>query len=451
MAPAEVQKTHGTNATNEANATNATTQVHGARSAVKPGSKAHAARTALPPAVLQAAPLLFVREWIVVALLIFGGCCSNVYTLEVLVRSAPQSGNLITFAQFLLVALEGLASNIEFNAPDRAKQPASSQPISHSDAAKSDSHHEASGFVAAVDAAIAASSSPPASTAVAPTGRWRFPLRLRKRVIPLSRWMMMVALFSSVSVLTNYALRFSISMPVHIIFRSGSLLVSMIMSWLLFNKRFSREQVAGVVMVTIGIILSTMRSSSSSSTADDAPFLEWMTGIAVLTLALVLSCFLGQVQQQTYTHYGKQWREGLFYTHALSLPLFLFFYSDLVKQVADYNASPMVSVGDMIAPWLAGKLSRMLWKLLGGDFLRSVYVPQLWLYLSWNVATQYICISGVHKLSSMSTAVTLNLILTVRKFISLLLSVILFNNPFTTQNWIGAITVFIGTLHNIFD
>ncbi|KAL2919613.1 golgi uridine diphosphate-N-acetylglucosamine transporter [Polyrhizophydium stewartii] len=361
----------------------------------------------LPPVVLAAAPLLFVREWVVVGLLIFGGCCTNVYTLEVLVKSAPQSGNLITFAQFLLVALEGLISNLEF------------------------------GRGGAAD-----------------SGRPVWPVRLRKRVIPMSRWLGMVVLFLVVSILNNYALGFSISMPVHIIFRSGSLLVSMLLSWGLFKKSFSHSQIFGVVLVTIGIVLATLRTSSSGpSTTPDAPASVWLTGILVLTLALVLACFLGQMQQHTYTQYGQQWREGLFYTHALALPAFLLFAGDLRRQIQDYNASPLVSVGDMIAPWLPGVLSRSLWRLLGGDALRQVFVPQMWIYLTWNVLTQYVCISGVHKLSSMATAVTLNLasfaahaVLTVRKFVSLILSVMLFNNTFTTQNWIGAAAVFIGTL-----
>nr|KAJ3421594.1 hypothetical protein HK105_002994 [Polyrhizophydium stewartii] len=325
----------------------------------------------LPPVVLAAAPLLFVREWVVVGLLIFGGCCTNVYTLEVLVKSAPQSGNLITFAQFLLVALEGLISNLEF------------------------------GRGGAAD-----------------SGRPVWPVRLRKRVIPMSRWLGMVVLFLVVSILNNYALGFSISMPVHIIFRSGSLLVSMLLSWGLFKK----SQIFGVVLVTIGIVLATLRTSSSGpSTTPDAPASVWLTGILVLTLALVLACFLGQMQQHTYTQYGQQWREGLFYTHALALPAFLLFAGDLRRQIQDYNASPLVSVGDMIAPWLPGVLSRSLWRLLGGDALRQVFVPQMWIYLTWNV-------------------------LTVRKFVSLILSVMLFNNTFTTQNWIGAAAVFIGTL-----
>jgi solute carrier family 35 (UDP-xylose/UDP-N-acetylglucosamine transporter), member B4 len=56
------------------------------------------------------------------------------------------------------------------------------------------------------------------------------------------------------------------------------------------------------------------------------------------------------------------------------------------------------------------------------------------------------CISGVHKLSSIATSVTLNLVLTIRKFISLVVSVIVFKNPFLFGNWVGSVCVFIGTV-----
>ncbi|KAJ1330288.1 hypothetical protein BSLG_009424 [Batrachochytrium salamandrivorans] len=262
-------------------------------------------RPHLPAAVLAAAPMLFIREWVLLGLLIFGGCCSNVYTLELLVRSAPTSGNLITFVQFLLVSVEGLISNLEFTPTSQVGSPAG---------------RDDSSWIAT----------------------WRFPLRLRPRVIPLQKWLLIVAFFLGVSVLNNYALGFSISMPVHIIFRSASLWVS-------------------------------------------------------------------QLQQSTYQEYGQQWREGLFYTHVLGLPAFIFLYKDLWSQILVYSESPLVSIGDSIAPWLPGVISRTLWETLGGNLLRQIYIPELWLYLLGNVATQYICISGVHKLSSMASAVSLHL------------------------------------------
>ena len=40
-------------------------------------------------------------------LLVFLGCMSNVIFLELMIQEDPGSGNLITFSQFLVIALEG--------------------------------------------------------------------------------------------------------------------------------------------------------------------------------------------------------------------------------------------------------------------------------------------------------------------------------------------------------
>lgn len=123
---------------------------------------------------------LFVKDMFIVSVLIFGGCCSNLYSLEVMVKSLPKSGNLITFAQISVVALEGLLSNITFT----------------------------NGIPG-----------------------------LRPRIVPLKNWLVMVSMFLTVSILNNYALGFNISMPLHIVFRSGSLMVSMLIGYSLFSQQ----------------------------------------------------------------------------------------------------------------------------------------------------------------------------------------------------------------------
>ena len=47
-------------------------------------------------------------------LYIFGGCCSNVFTLEIITNNIKNSGNLITFSQFLAVAVLGFPDAFDF-------------------------------------------------------------------------------------------------------------------------------------------------------------------------------------------------------------------------------------------------------------------------------------------------------------------------------------------------
>lgn len=79
-------------------------------------------------------------------------------------------------------------------------------------------------------------------------------------------------------------------------------------------------------------------------------------------------------------------------------------------------------------------------------FGTSLHFSSMWLYILGNVITQYICISGVFKTAATSGALTMTLAISLRKFVSLLLSIWMFKNPFTTQHWIATALIFGGTL-----
>ena len=73
-------------------------------------------------------------------------------------------------------------------------------------------------------------------------------------------------------------------------------------------------------------------------------------------------------------------------------------------------------------------------------------VPSMLLYLLGNIITQYLCISAVFVLTTECASLTVTLVVTLRKFLSLLFSIWYFNNPFTTLHWLGTVLVFGGTL-----
>lgn len=88
------------------------------------------------------------------------------------------------------------------------------------------------------------------------------------------------------------------------------------------------------------------------------------------------------------------------------------------------------------------------------------YTSQIHLLVVFNAFTQFLCIAGVHKLSSVSNSLTgkcitfftctyhllVNLALTLRKFISLILSVYFFHEKFETGHVVGTLLVFTGTV-----
>lgn len=59
---------------------------------------------------------------------------------------------------------------------------------------------------------------------------------------------------------------------------------------------------------------------------------------------------------------------------------------------------------------------------------------------------RFTCIRSIYRLNSTLSSLQLTMILTLRKFISLFASVLIFKNQFNGMNMIGTILVFIGTL-----
>ncbi|KAI9824271.1 MAG: golgi uridine diphosphate-N- acetylglucosamine transporter [Thelocarpon impressellum] len=285
-----------------------------------------------------------IAEWLQIALIalwIFGGCCSNVFTLEGIIKIHPGSGLIITLSQFLLVAATGYFSHFSAAHP---------------------------------------------------------PLFLRPNAVPLRRWVVNLALFFTINVLNNYAFGFNISVPVHIILRSGGSATTMMVGWLL-GKRYTATQ---------------GRASSATSTSTST----FLAGLAILFFAQVLSALMGLYIQVTYERYGTHWQENLFYSHFLSLPLFLPFTSSITTQLRALASSPPLTPLPTLLP--------------------TISLPSQLALLGSNAITQYACIRGVNLLGARSSALTVTVVLNVRKLASLLLSIWLFGNRLAPGVLVGA-------------
>ncbi|XP_068170057.1 UDP-xylose and UDP-N-acetylglucosamine transporter [Antennarius striatus] len=300
--------------------------------------------------------------------LVFIGCCSNVVSLELLVRDFPGCGNIVTFAQFLFIAVEGLISEAKF-------------------------------------------------------GR-------KKPVIPVRNYIIMVTMFFTVSVINNYALNFNIAMPLHMIFRSGSLIANMILGIIILRKKYSPSKYLSIALISFGIFVCTVMSAKQVDVVSEIPekqgfsaLMRWLIGIAMLTFALLMSARMGIFQETLYKEFGKHPKEALFYNHCLPLPGFMLLYTDIYNHCIYFSQSSPVVIP-----------------------VTGMTVPIMWIYLLVNVLTQYVCIRGVFILTTECTSLTVTLVVTLRKFLSLIFSILYFQNPFTIWHWMGTAVVFVGTL-----
>jgi len=305
-----------------------------------------------------------------VILMIFGGCMSNVYTLEVLTVADKGCGNLVTFSHMVTVAGIAFFENIDWET-------------------------------------------------------WR----LQERKIGLKFYVRLVLMFFVVQTVNNKAFAFDISLPLHMVFRSGSLMASMLIGWLYLGRNYGRTMVSGVLLATVGIFVATWASQPAAEkkqVSQDGQ-LSWCIGVAMLVFVLFMSAFMGAMQEKTYAQLGLRkgdvpWQENLFWTHLLSIPVFFVVMPDVSRHIVVFNSCE---------PWRVSLFAAVPWP---------------WLVLLLNVLTQYICIRGVYIMVGVTDALSCTLILNVRKLSSLLLSIYFFQHPFTQLHVLGVLFVAAGTI-----
>ncbi|KAF8883447.1 UAA transporter, partial [Infundibulicybe gibba] len=357
----------------------------------------------------------------------------NAITLEQLTSQYPNAGSLITLLQFIIISVHGLPKHIFWT---------------------------------------------------------RYGPRFKPRRIPLTPYLAQVILFYFISLLNNAAFAYQIPMAVHIYsaavglssacFLDGWLLArgrstyvtSLCPSYLNVYIRYSLTQIVSVLLVTFGVILTTL-SASNSENKTTTDMHTYAQGIAILSLALLFSGFLGLVQDWTYSKHGRPaipgmeakgkpkppsspgWQESMFYLHFLSLPMFFFLRSDLQSQFTDINAGPKSSFSFpflssyQLATYLPPQ-SFISLKPSASQLL--VRIPTAYLPLLVNTLTQLLCVAGVHRLTTRVSALSVTLVLVVRKAVSLILSVMglgVRGGPPQVDMlmiWSGAALVLIGTV-----
>lgn len=223
-------------------------------------------------------------------------------------------------------------------------------------------------------------------------------------------------------------------MPLLMIFRSGSLMANMIMGIVILNKQYDFWKYFSVLLITIGICICTIASGMNLQTSNVNRFSHgnnsgydilfwWCIGIWMMTISLFVSARMGIYQEVLYKKNGKHPDEALLYTHLLPLPGFIPLLSNILDHLfIAFQSAPI------FIPILA------------------IEVPVQILFLIANMLTQYLCIRSVYILTTECTSLTVTLVVTLRKFASLLFSIFYFRNPFTTTHWTGTLFVFIGTV-----
>ncbi|KAI4106638.1 MAG: hypothetical protein L6R37_002030 [Teloschistes peruensis] len=277
----------------------------------------------------------------------------------------------------------------------------------------------------------------------------RPPFFLKRRAIPLVRWLPNITLFFTVNILNNYAFSYNISVPVHIILRSGGSVTSMLVGFI-WGKRYTPVQVLSVALITVGIVIAAMADAQSKGKSTSGPSEidpSFVTGLAILLFAQILSAIMGLYTQLTYTIYGSHWHENLFYSHFLSLPLFIPLFPSLKSQFRSFLHSDPAQLSPallQLVPSFSAKANDtdQLPPVLLTLSKTTLPIPKDIFFLALNALTQYVCIRGVNVLSATTTALGVTIVLNMRKLVSLLLSIWIFGNELPLGVLLGATVVF---------
>lgn len=246
-------------------------------------------------------------------------------------------------------------------------------------------------------------------------------------------------LWVSMSTLANYVFAYNISVPIHTLFRSCNIIASVCLGLFFFNQRYTLKQFICVLIITVGIFFASIGDArkfwSGSTCKDCAPgtpvqplndveFGKWTVGIAMLLCVQLFQATLGHTQAVFYQRFSNQGTkdqladEFLFTSHVVSLFMILALWEDI-------SSSALLAVATPPLHPLLPIPRRLCWVVL-------------------NNFTQLACIKGVFRLSANYSPLTVNVALSVRKFLSVVLSAVWFGNPWTYLHSIATVLIFGG-------
>lgn len=216
----------------------------------------------------------------------------------------------------------------------------------------------------------------------------------------LLKWHFLLAFIAwIISLIHSNISTFDISFPIHMLFKTLSLPVSLMLGILIFKKSVRLFKTVGVFLVSLGLLCvfyADLQLEYSS---------KKIFGVFQIGLATFLATNLGYLQEWGFDNNPK---ESKFYINFFSI----FFFGLTFKSIFVYK--PMIC----------------------------------WIYLIGCIVGKYIGLIGIYNLlnNKRNGPLTMTLVITVRKFFSILFSVYWFKNAWSFNHTFGFIFVVLGSL-----
>lgn len=220
---------------------------------------------------------------------------------------------------------------------------------------------------------------------------------------------------------SNTALRW-VTYPMQVIFKSAKPIAVMIIG-LVICKRYPIQRYFFVVLIVIGVVVFKLFESKDGKPDESIKWVDgtnWeeIGGIGLLILSVSMDGILGNIQDRITHVYAPSFRQMM-----RSITLYGFIISGTVALVKGelYEVCKFAQVHPQI-----------LWHLTSITIAASI--GQLFIFMM------------VSSFGSLACSITT----TVRKFFSVVFSIIFFRNPSTPIQWVGAVLVFSALIADAF-
>eukprot|EP00811_Abedinium_folium_P037080 NODE_9729_length_1402_cov_14.527843.p1 GENE.NODE_9729_length_1402_cov_14.527843~~NODE_9729_length_1402_cov_14.527843.p1 ORF type:complete len:347 (+),score=101.97 NODE_9729_length_1402_cov_14.527843:54-1094(+) len=318
--------------------------------------------------------------------MVFGGCMLSMVFVEYVIKDDPDAGTFLNATEFVFVLLQSLPGRFQ---PGSLKlRPLGASPQSH-----------------AVHALL---------------------------------WVTM-------SIISNLVYSYNITVPLNVLFRSCNAISTVVLGMAFFSQRYTLKQVACVGMITIGIFLGSIgdankiltdimtctgcdtASTRGNASAAKVELGKWYFGVALLVAAQVLQATLGHVQAGFYKRFQKDGhsRNELADEYCLSAHIASMFMIGVLWQDI-YRSANLAAATEPLSPFFP--------------------VPRRLGWVMLNNLTQLACIKGVFRLAAHHNALTVNVTLSVRKCLSVVVSILWFGNRWTMLHSAATVLVFGGVM-----
>lgn len=223
------------------------------------------------------------------------------------------------------------------------------------------------------------------------------------RCVSLRDHARLASMYVLVSAANSALAALHIDMPFQIVFRSSSVMFSMLCGRLFYGMAYSARKSASCVLLSVGVLLATPFDGRGAVEHNA----EWIAGVGLMLASSVVSALMGHEQRKIYAKAPQNdlhacSDEIMLVSHALGTVSFL------SAGALSHSAAP--GVGD------------------------------------WAVAiSHHACMLGVYDLVAKHGGLHCTFVLAVRKFASLVLSIVYFGNSFSLVQCLGAACVIAGT------